>query len=287
VNPIKQSPSGPPSPPSPPAGNSNESDCTRAGGSFSKGVCTCGERYTYRAAPPRCTREKGSAGCFANETEEGDLCVVRPPAQPPAESCVPQQCTVNREVQNDYSQKFRERPTGGGTRRCINAGMVTDYDHDNPHCPRVPRAEMGGFRTEDCPARHTICNPLIFGLLPGNKPLCVPVGWATTRRCDQESRKQNALDIFTSRPPTLTEDQLRREWDKFREEFKSLCVDDDTSRNFHCVECGVIARRNAEFLRQMGDQTGGSSVKRNRLCGPTEAPRAPTPRAPERASGRP
>ena len=255
-----------PPPGSLPRGNVTEADCRAAGGTFENGYCKCGEQYTFRSNPPSCSRDKGTAGCSPGESEDGNYCVRRPPGHSTPEQCIPRQCTVNREVQNEYSQRFRQRPEGGVSRRCINAGMVTDYDHNNPHCPRVPRAELGGFTTEDCPPRHTICNPLIFGLLEGNKPLCVPVGWATTRRCDQESRNQNARDIFTNRPSNLTEEALRREWDRFRNEFKSLCAEDETSLNFHCVECGVIARRNAEFLNQMENQAGGSSVKRTSLC---------------------
>lgn len=246
--------------------------CKLGGGQLNNQTCTClpqgNVQYQWRPDARVCARSLPQGQrCLENESLVSPGVCRRGRSDqgstPSTEvECLPRSCQVTREVNNDYRDRFRANPDL--RRRCINAGMVTNYDYSVMRCPSISRASIGGFTTEACPARHTVCNPLVFGLKPDFKPICVRLGQATTRACAAASAEAGARSLFSHRPPGATEANLVTAWDEFREQFNSLCMADDISKNFHCVECGIIATRNHEFMNQL--RQGSSANIPRSLC---------------------
>lgn len=160
------------------------------------------------------------------------------------DACVPQACQGIREGDREKKEAFKRT----GEKKCINAGMVLNFNHATGKCPifRGPK-KFGATTYGPCEQGETMCMPMVFGAYADNTAICVPIAVVTTREC--ENRRQSAVMSGNHKDVSNAEEHgIKEEWDTFVEDLKRLCVDNKESAEYHCNECLTIAQHVKKLL---------------------------------------
>ncbi|HVK61196.1 MAG TPA: hypothetical protein VM432_06580 [Bdellovibrionales bacterium] len=140
---------------------------------------------------------------------------------------------------------------------CFYGGTITEYldgQKGAGRCLGSPRFCYGAnsdCRMKDNPGEYTtpafkcendrqiICNPLVYGVQPNEKPYCVDRSANVTASCAEIAKVGEAITIdkFYAAPGVM------EGWDAFAKSFNALCTENELSKRFNCRECHLIRQR--------------------------------------------
>ena len=215
-------------------------------------------------------------GCILRDPKKA---VPVDPKQDP-HKCVPQTCNNDEAIETLKERAYPRDANGERETKCINGGVVNDFNFNRRVCPPVLKLEgiPGGPYT--CPGGQTVCMPLVFGTDVNGKAFCVPSSHRTTRACDQKrseaKNKGQWKDLMNSGLPGV-----REAWDKWAQDLTRLCVTNEATGVYHCRECEILSKYVSQ-LNQLRDQNRGG------VCGrPNRHATRPAPgnKAPDGSNG--
>ncbi len=172
-------------------------------------------------------------------------------SQLPVDRCapVPMVCEPKAELRRQF----------WGTQgvKCLIAGVVSELEPvpgrpDDKRC-RVPGEFSVGERRFRCGPHQSICNPLLFGSVNEQTPVCMGRGSDVTARCARVSTAHDAHRFLSRHTPGIQET-----WDQLRNGLREVCAPSSVSGRFHCEECNLIRQRLFELNAKI--------VGRERAC---------------------
>lgn len=207
--------------------------------------------------------------------------------------CAPIPVECKKAATADEFRKYRETFYQNGSHHtCIYAGNISKYMSATKapgQCERpstntlanvLKKAGAGNVGDLSCSGKGVPCNPLLYGVQKDthdafcSSPRTVN-GKGPTEQCDSLSTEETrASDFLDQQIPGI-----QNLWDEFRAGFNSICKEDESSRNFHCVECGVIAKRLPEVNKLVFNSCDGpnATAKKAAPAGGGNAPSANPP----------
>lgn len=166
--------------------------------------------------------------------------------------CDPEDSELRFRVKSDFNQRVIEK----SDKRCINGGMIGQYNIEgNKKCRAIRQKRIGSFNLT-CSASQTMCNPMLYGLANENPPkaLCVPIAVEVTKACHEVGSIENAQK-FWQRSDLVTED-LEEQWDNLRAAIEKDLCSEKRSAEYHCQECFYIYKRLSELNKLAGSCVG-------------------------------
>lgn len=94
-----------------------------------------------------------------------------------------------------------------------------------------------------------MCNPLLFGVKPDGKPLCVALAQNVTTECWSQANKtgNNSKKVAeqllgqSAEMEAMGIDNVADRWRELRTNIGSLCARGSASLEFHCNECTAMS----------------------------------------------
>ncbi len=200
------------------------------------------------------------------------------PEQLPVDRCapVPMVCEAKEQIRRQF----------WGTQgvKCLIAGVVSELEAvpgrpDDKRC-KVPGEVAVGEKRLRCGTHQSICNPLLFGSVNDQTPICMGRGHDVTARCSRVSTAHDAHRFLSRNTPGIQE-----AWDQLRTGLREVCEPTSVSGRFHCEECNIIRQRlfelNAKIVGRERACENADHLDRIRENLPLNAtPRSASPRAP-------
>ncbi len=200
------------------------------------------------------------------------------PDQLPVDRCapVPMVCEAKEQIRRQF----------WGTQgvKCLIAGVVSELEAvpgrpDDKRCKVSGEVAVGEKRLR-CGTHQSICNPLLFGSVNDQTPICMGRGHDVTARCSRVSTAHDAHRFLSRNTPGIQE-----AWDQLRTGLREVCEPNSVSGRFHCEECNVIRQRlfelNAKIVGRERACENADHLDRIRENLPLNAtPRGASPRSP-------